>query len=377
MSSYKRVFLVFGYALFAAVATAQEQTSAPAPENYVIAVPVYRQAPTYPMSALRRGREGWAKVSFIITEQGEVLEPMIEESSDPDFDEPTLKAIEKWRYTPATVDGKPVEQSMVKTIIRYQLEGGGNGPVTGATGKFIKKYGEVLDLIVAKNFSAAASLLQELEEGRLNFYEASWLWWMKYVYMDAAGTGDLSAQERALRKALGSSENELDDYLRPDVYVAAYQRLAVVRARSGDLSGAAEAFEQLKASQTARTSKRYAEVVASLEPAYGQIMDLVKGPTILRQTARVEENDYWVHRMLRRSFAIGDVQGGSVRVVDVRCTRKNRRFATLPKDAVLTIPDNWGDCGVYIKGEVGTMFTFEEYPANYASAVDPAQVAPP
>jgi TonB family protein len=61
------------------------------------------------------------RVSFVISEEGKVIEPMIEDSSHRDFDSSTLNAIEKWRYKPATLGGKPVEQSMVETTIRYKL----------------------------------------------------------------------------------------------------------------------------------------------------------------------------------------------------------------------------------------------------------------
>ena len=372
MTSNKRLLLVLGSALFAVAAAAQEPAPPARGDPYTPAEVVLRVPPVYPGKALSQGREGWAKVSFIISEEGEVIEPMIEDSSHPDFNAGTLRAIEKWRYKPATLDGKPVEQSMVQTIIRYQI-----AEATGATPKFVKKYREIHDLILAKNLAEAGPLLQELEDGQTNFYEEAWLWWMKYVYLEATGTAEPSVLERALRLAVGSSEKDFDDYLQPDVYVQAYQRLFVVRVRNGDLSGAVTAYDQLKASKVAQRSKRYDEAVASLEPVHGEIMALVKGSSILRQAARVEENDYWVHRMLRRSFAIGDVQGGVLDVVDVRCTRANRRFRSLPKESVLTIPNSWGDCGVYIKGDVGTTFTFEEYPGAYASAIDPAQVAPP
>jgi hypothetical protein len=96
----------------------------------------------------------------------------------------------------------------------------------------------------------------------------------------------------------------------------------------------------------------------------------------LRQTARVDEYHYWVHKMLRRSFAFGDVEGGELYVVDVRCTRANRRFVSMPQDIVLKIPDTWGDCRVYIKGDPGTTFAFEEYSEGFADTVDPAQIAP-
>ncbi|HET8697069.1 MAG TPA: energy transducer TonB [Gammaproteobacteria bacterium] len=371
---HERVFSGMCGALLAAVAAAQEPAPAPAVrlEAYMPAEPVNRAPPTYPGNALIQGREGWALVSFIISETGEVIEPMIEDSSHPDFDRPSLRAIERWRYKPATVDGKPVEQSMVQTMIRYQIE-----DAKGATPQFVKKYRQLYDLILAKNLTEAAPLLQTLEEGRLNFYEEAWLWWIKYVYLEATGTAEPAALEEALRKALGSSEIASDEYLQPDVYVAASERLFAVRARSGDFSGALAAFERLEASEPAKRSKRYGEAMTALQPIRREILDLVNGPNILQQKARIQENDYWVHRMLRRSFAVGDVQGGKLAVVDLRCKRANRRFVALPPDAVLKIPDSWGDCGVYIKGDVGTAFVFEEYPAGYSNAVEAAPTATP
>ena len=48
----------------------------------------------------------------------------------------------------------------------------------------------------------------------------------------------------------------------------------------------------------------------------------------------------------------------------MRCERGTRLYETYPDDAVWQVPESWGDCGVYIKGERGTTFTFEEYPAG-------------
>ena len=366
----RRVALVLCGALLAAAAAAQEPASPP-DDIYIPAEPLDRAAPNYPARALNNRREGWVRVSFIISEEGEVIEPMIEDSSHPDFDESALRAIERWRYRPATIGGRPVEQSMVETMIRYKIQ-----EANGATPKFTQQYRKIYALIAANNVAEAGPLLQELEAGPLNFYEEAWFWWMKYVYLDATGTAEPAAQMEALSKALGSSDREDDVYLPPDVYVAASQRLLLLRARDGDFSGAVTVFQRLTASKTARKSKVFNDVVASLEPVYREITGLVAGPTVLKQTARVAEHDYWVHRMLRRSFAVGDVQGGELDVVDVRCTRANRRFVSLPEDAVLKIPDTWGDCSVYIKGDIGTTFAFEEYPDGFASAADPAQVAP-
>lgn len=360
-------------ALFAAALAAQEIGSPPGGrENiYVPAEPLQRSAPPYPLHALSQGREGWATVSFIISEEGDVIEPMIEDSSSSDFDEPTLRAVRKWRYKPATLGGKPVEQSMVQTTIRYYLS-----DAKGARRQFIGKYRAIYKLITAKNFTEAGPLIQALGEGELNFYEDAWFWWLKYVYLDATGKAEPQALEEALRKALGSSESEDDAYLQPDAFVAASQRLYLLRARDNDFSGAVTVFERLKASKTAKRSKSYQDAVELLQPSYDKIMQLVDEPELFRQEARIDEHNYWVHRMLRRSFAFGDVKDGKLELVDVRCTRANRRFVSIPKDEVLRIPDTWGDCRVYIKGDVGTTFSFEEYPASYSNTINPAQIAP-
>src|SRR5438876_715468 len=109
---------------------------------------------------------------------------------------------------------------MVETTIRYQLQ-----DAKGASPQFVKKYRAVYPMIVAKNLTEAGPLMQELEKGDLNYYAQAWLWWLKYLYLEATGTAEPDALVGALRKALGSSGTKDDDYLPPDVYVAASQRL--------------------------------------------------------------------------------------------------------------------------------------------------------
>src|SRR5262245_46601841 len=137
MRRLQRVSFSLCGVLLAAQAVAQ---GPPAPsvvstDLYVAAEPTKRTPPDYPQAALSKGREGWAKASFVISSEGKVIEAMIEESSHHDFDAPTLRAVESWHYKPAMLDGTPVEQSMVETVIRYQLEA-----ESGASAQFIKKY---------------------------------------------------------------------------------------------------------------------------------------------------------------------------------------------------------------------------------------------
>ncbi len=105
-------------------ATAQD-FGEPQPSTYVEPKSLVRVNPEYPASALSSGREGWVMLSFVISPTGDVVEPMIEQSSGGEpFERAALAAIARWKYAPATQDGVPVEQAMTKTIIRFQLETG-------------------------------------------------------------------------------------------------------------------------------------------------------------------------------------------------------------------------------------------------------------
>ncbi|HET7131480.1 MAG TPA: energy transducer TonB, partial [Gammaproteobacteria bacterium] len=80
-------------------------------------IPIVRTPPDYPPEALAQHLEGWAKIEFTITSEGAVTDAVVVASSSPEFNAPTLAAVQQWRYNP-----RPVARPRVQTIIRYQLE---------------------------------------------------------------------------------------------------------------------------------------------------------------------------------------------------------------------------------------------------------------
>jgi protein TonB len=73
---------------------------------------VRQQRPTYPWAARQTGESGEVVVTFVVDESGRVLNPRVVSSSDPIFEEPTLRAIEQWRFVHGTVHGVPVRFRM-------------------------------------------------------------------------------------------------------------------------------------------------------------------------------------------------------------------------------------------------------------------------
>ncbi|MFT5295778.1 MAG: TonB family protein [Colwellia sp.] len=72
--------------------------------------PLFRTNPKYPASNARRGKEGWVKVGFTISDFGTVTDAKILDSEGGrGFEKSSLAVLEEWRYAPKFEDGKPIE----------------------------------------------------------------------------------------------------------------------------------------------------------------------------------------------------------------------------------------------------------------------------
>jgi TonB family protein len=296
-----------------------------------------RPNPNYPTAAISAGKEGWVMLSFVISPDGAVTEPMIEDSSGvQSFERAALRAVENWKYTPATQDGAPVEQAMTKTRIQFQLE----DRTQGASAAFVTRYRRIARFINERDFAAAAPLIAELEFGeRTNLYEDAWFWWSKYVYLSTSGSVDTVEMRRSLQRAIGYEQ----EYLTPEQFVAAAERLVVLHAQALDISAAIATFERLRDAKTARRADTYEQAVANLQGSYERMLAIINGEDHLVTTGTVGEFDYWVHELLRRSFSLADISG-RLDVLDIRCERGTRRYQAVPIDTVWTVPLSWGDC---------------------------------
>jgi len=80
-------------------------------------IPLVRIPPRYPRSASRRGIEGTVTISFTITKNGQVRDPVVI-SAKPEnvFNKAAIKAIKKWKFKPKVVGGQPVERQATQDI---------------------------------------------------------------------------------------------------------------------------------------------------------------------------------------------------------------------------------------------------------------------
>jgi TonB family protein len=80
-------------------------------------VPLSQKAPMYPWEMQRFAIPAEVLVDFTLDDHGKVQDPRILRSTNPSFDEPALDAVAKWRFKPATRDGKPVSLHMQVPVV--------------------------------------------------------------------------------------------------------------------------------------------------------------------------------------------------------------------------------------------------------------------
>ena len=82
--------------------------------------PIVRVLPEYPPNG--RG-DGWVLVQFDITKIGSVANVRVVDASPRGvFEKNALKAIERWRYRPAVMDGQAVERRGLRVRLSFVLE---------------------------------------------------------------------------------------------------------------------------------------------------------------------------------------------------------------------------------------------------------------
>lgn len=95
-------------------------------------MPLVRIQPNYPTDALAARREGLVELEFTIAANGTTKDVVIVDSSAPEFEEPAVAALLRWKYLPTNMSCvgtlcQPIENAVaverpgIRTVIRYQL----------------------------------------------------------------------------------------------------------------------------------------------------------------------------------------------------------------------------------------------------------------
>lgn len=96
-----------------------ELTNAPIDFKYLDNLPRLRAqvAPIYPAAARADGLTGEVEIEFLVDETGRVIRATVVRSTAAIFEEPTLRAVQQWRFEPGKRLGRPVKFRMVAPVV--------------------------------------------------------------------------------------------------------------------------------------------------------------------------------------------------------------------------------------------------------------------
>lgn len=310
---------------------------------------IERVPPKYPVESARKGQEGWAKVSFVIDKEGNVLDLIIQDSSGlPSFEKAALRAISQWKYSPAMQDGKPIEQCQSQVQMDFVLDGKG-----GVTRSFKQDYTSILDAISANKLDEAEAKLAELGQAQLwNLTESTYYWVANAVY--AKEIKDTKTELRSIRRALSGKigKKATKGRLQDDNIAYLLERKFVLSLTESQYANAMEAFAQLKTVEGSEQS------VIRLQPYADQLSQLLKGEDPLVLTTVIEPEHRFFHKLSRDSFSLV-IDHGDLDEVEIRCANKRSRF-TVAENSEWHIPSTWGQCTIFVSGSPETAFSVVE-----------------
>lgn len=84
-------------------------------------LPLVRVAPEYPLTALRRGLEGYCDVECTVTPKGTTDDVRTVYCTSALFKRASIKAVQQFKYKPRVVNGVPLAVSGVRYRVRFEI----------------------------------------------------------------------------------------------------------------------------------------------------------------------------------------------------------------------------------------------------------------
>jgi TonB family protein len=121
VSYTKRIFMKYSTLAFILIILITSCSSTPLPDRSIASLEETSN-PTYPIYAAKNGIEGYVKMSFDISENGEPINIRVLKSvPEKIFDKAAIKALSNWRYAPKTKNGQAVTQQNLKVQLDFNM----------------------------------------------------------------------------------------------------------------------------------------------------------------------------------------------------------------------------------------------------------------
>jgi len=312
------------------------------------AAPVQQDAPAYPAELADTGQEGWVRMHFVISPDGQALEPIVIDSSGgAGFEAEARNVLEQWRFEPSETGGEDAHNVV---NIRSEVRGSRDSATKG----FRKDHERiVLDLVYERNDDARKNVDELFQKGGFNMYESTALWLMagRVDGVEGNDAGKLECYRRALAVSTGRS-------LGPDNRKDLMAKIFRLEDEAGQYSAALTTYRALSRFSTE------SEVDEEIQARVDEIRALVDGGEDLVARATVYNpcnceagESLWYYKPARRTFSFANLSGNVTRF-------EERIQAAMETGKTWTLAPEWGNCRVFVFGEDGAQFDFVEHAAG-------------
>ena len=334
-------FWLFFHPIFSLQA-AEEETNIVNIEGFEHAEPILKENPKYPREKQLKGEIGWTIVNYMVDPSGNTYDITVRSSSgERSFDRAAIKAAEKYKYKPASVDGVPVDSSAATKITFDLMEEKEEG-VTKKFGRylegFLKSYSE-------DDQKGSESRLKKMRTGLAH----------SHYQLEALAFAEAQYQHK-----WGSKEQALTEYKRtkwhkflPD----SWRR--VVDLNIYRIQFNLRKFLDARVTYRTRDEAVDAKDRQSLLRFEQEINRLETSGKPFRVPGEINSFNQWSHSPLRPIFSFTNIEGrlGEVRL---HCDAKYVGFGFIEPKKHYRIDPSHGSCSIKISGTEGTTFDLVE-----------------
>ena len=275
--------------------------------EFLEAIPNKKFNPKYPSYAARNGKEGWVKMSYVISDEGRVKDiEILDFSGDRSFKQAARKALQKWKYSPAIEDGKPIESC--NTTIQFDFSMG-----KVASEKYLAQYSKTSDLFDNNNLPELEKSIETLKAMTNNYDEEI------RTNLLVGQYGELIKDKEIQFHAYSRVKNVSGSHLVNSIKIPVYQRLYSLYLGKNMI---AKAYEISKEIIEMDDAKAIHKQMISHKLKVEQYVNSQKPITI---SADIEKRTNWQHTLVRDTFSIHNIDGHLTKL-EIRCANKRKAF---------------------------------------------------
>ncbi|MEO9944619.1 energy transducer TonB [Paraglaciecola sp.] len=291
----------------------------------------------------RGGMEGWAKVSFIIDEDGNTRDIVVFDNSGKDrYTTKTIRYIKNLKYAPARANDNPVSSAKNMFITHtYSEAGHSEASITPA---FAREYQLIMDSFAnsSANMNDVNQLIDKLvDDHTKNLNEHALAAWLKSIYY-------YKIQDFLEYMRQSQITVDLYQYLPIAILAKSSVNLFESQLYYGYFSEAKQTLSRMGNTDGLNLSEQtQAEFLGLLKDKMASESDkVIKG--------KLTHLGAWSYDHQIPKFQI-KLTNGNIDSVELRCNRFQQKY-TSNRQNTMEIPSQANGCILLIQGDVGTTF---------------------